>query len=60
MKTIDEVRALSAQLKADMQALVRTFEEETGCFVHSVPVIQTTPGKPITVDVKVQITEPRA
>lgn len=60
MKTIDEVRELSATLKAALQVLVRAFEEETGCFVHSVPVSQTTPGKPITVDVKVQITEPRA
>lgn len=38
MKTVAEVKAAAAVMAAAMTALVQSFEDETGCIVHSLPV----------------------
>ena len=52
--TVEEVRAKMAELKLQIQGLVQEFEMATGCIVHSIPIYPAA-GKPVTVDVKVQI-----
>lgn len=53
--TIEEVKAKKAQLEAAITQLLQAFESETGCIVHSVPLIPATQEAPIQGRVKVQI-----
>jgi hypothetical protein len=57
--TVDEVKLLSHALGMAIERLVQEFEMATGCYIHSIPVTQAVGGKPLSVIVKVQITEPR-
>lgn len=57
--TVEEALAKSKTLAQAIQVLVREYEAETECFVHSIPVTQRSPNILATVDVKVQITPPR-
>lgn len=58
--TTEEALALSKTLAQQIQVLVQTYETATGCFVHSIPVVQRSATAPATVDIKVQITPPRS
>ena len=53
--TIDEVRALQAQLEADITAKLQAFQQQTGLTIHSVPVTENNAGTAVTARVKVQI-----
>lgn len=57
---ISEALTLSKALAADIQTLVQNYENTTGAYVHSIPVVQRSATAPVTVDVKVQITPPRS
>lgn len=57
--TIDEAKALAATLAASIQAQVREYQQTTGLFVHSIPVVQTGAIGATTVDVKVQLNNPK-
>ena len=55
MMTIEQVRDLALQFAAHITAEARAFEAATGCVIHSIPVRPAADGKPVTVEVKVQI-----
>ena len=58
-ETVGEVRRASDILAGKIEELVQEFEAKTGCFIHSIPVTQSTGASPVKVLVKVQITPPR-
>ena len=53
--TIEQVQAVRTALELQISALVQAFESNTGCIVHSLPVIPASSKTPVTVNVKVQI-----
>ena len=53
--TVTEVQAARDALALQISALVQNFEQNTGCVVHSIPVMPAAPNEPVTVRVKVQI-----
>jgi len=53
--TVPEVKAAAVTLAAAITALVQSFEVETGCILHSLPVRPATAEVKTIVDVKVQI-----
>ena len=55
MKTVAEVKAAAVSLAAAITGVVRVFEDEYGCIIHSLPVRPATTSERVTVDVKVQI-----
>jgi len=58
---VSEVKTKTSELRAALTALVQTFETQTGCIVHSVPVERTTSPTPtpgaVKAGVKIQIAE---
>jgi hypothetical protein len=55
--TIDEVQSAAKVLSNDITTAVQLFEQETGCIVHSLPVLPAEGSTPTSVRVKVQIPE---
>ncbi len=54
--TVDQVRAASDALAAQLTTLVAAFEAANpGCIVHSLPIFPATKTTSVTVHVKVQI-----
>jgi len=53
--TVAEVQASAKALAAQLTLLIQTFEKETGCIIHSLPVRPASGGVEAMVDVKVQI-----
>ncbi len=54
--TVDEVRAATAVLAAEITTLAQQFEAATGCSIHSIPVkSKSETGKPTACQVKVQV-----
>ena len=53
--TIDEVRAAIAALEAEITERLQAFQTLTGLTIHSVPVTENGPGKPVAARVKVQL-----
>jgi hypothetical protein len=53
--TVPEVQAAAAAMAELITQAVQTFETNTGCIVHSLPVLPATKTAAATVQVKVQI-----
>ena len=53
--SVQEVQAARDALALQISALVQNFEQNTGCLVHSIPVMPAVENVPVTVRVKVQI-----
>lgn len=57
--TIEEAKARAVTLAANIQEQVRDYQQTTGLFVHSIPVVQPGGLSSTTIDVKVQLNTPK-
>lgn len=52
--TIEQVRAAAVALAAQITQQLQTFEQTTGCKIHSIPITHE-PALPVTANVKVKL-----